>query len=151
MWVSLCVCMYVHICEGMWRPKEGFESPGPRLTGSCELLDMSAGKNSGFPSIRVYDFLTHRFLTRFTVPTMPPGKSMFHFCRASLFKFSFKICFLISLQNSGLPERVSIHPLLSPISIRISVPQNSPFTVLSVANSPSLLRTSSSPPLLCPF
>ncbi|CAO2626078.1 hypothetical protein LEMLEM_LOCUS19122, partial [Lemmus lemmus] len=42
----VCVSVYMPCVWGFpWRPGEGVESPGARVTGGSELLDVSAGTN----------------------------------------------------------------------------------------------------------
>lgn len=47
----MCVCVHAStlVCGYPQRPEESIGSPETRVTGSCELLDLSAGNQTQIP------------------------------------------------------------------------------------------------------
>lgn len=44
MCAHMCACVHVYVC--VWRPGEGFGSPGAGVTGSCESPGLGAGNHT---------------------------------------------------------------------------------------------------------
>ena len=44
MCAHMCACVHVYVC--VWRPEEGFGSPGAGVTGSCESPGLGAGNHT---------------------------------------------------------------------------------------------------------